>query len=434
MFKKQLKRMWRNRLVKSVLVVISGTAGAQAISMVFIPFITRIYGPEVYGILGAFIALTGVLTTLAALAYPVAIVLPKSDRTATALVKLSLLISATISLAVLGVLWLAGEWLMPKLGASNLIEFMFFIPLVMFLTACQDVAQQWLIRKKDFKNIANISIACSFINNGSKALVGMFSPLAGILIGAHALAIGIRMAFTGYIGKKIASIPNGEDQDNISLKRVACEYRDFPLYRAPQVVLNAASQSLPVLMLAAFFGPAHAGYYALTRTALGLPATLLGSSVQSVFYPHLNEAVLAKNKTLPLLIKSTVALASIGLWPFLIVIMFGPFLFEFVFGQEWQQAGQYAQWMSIWLFFFLISRPVISSIPVFRMQRWFLAYEVFSSFLRVVSIYYGFIYSTDALVSIAVYSVVSSLIYIYLAIKFFFVAREFDREQVSNYA
>lgn len=430
MIKSKLQKIWQNRLVKSVLVVASGTAGAQAIGMLFIPFITRTYGPDVYGMLGAFIALTGVLTTLAALAYPVAIVLPKSDNTAKALVKLSLLIAASISLLVCVVFWFAGDWIMPKLGAISLIGFMFFIPLVMFLTACQDIAQQWLIRQKAFKGIANVSIAHSLINYGSQALAGLYAPLAGVLISIHTLAIAIRSALTGYIGKKVTDTPTNENQENISLREVAYEYRDFPLYRAPQVVLNAASQSLPVLMLTAFFGPAAAGFYALTRTALGLPSSLLGSSVQSVFYPHFNEAVLAKNKTLPLLIKATAALASIGIWPFLIVILFGPFLFEFVFGQEWQEAGQYAQWLSVWSFFGLINRPSVSSIPVFRMQRWFLGYEIGSVILRAIAIYMGFFYFSSALTAVAIFSTVGAGLNIYLIARTLLAAKKFDQEQV----
>ena len=37
--------------------VATGTAGAQAISMAFAPLITRIYGPEAFGVLGTFMAL-----------------------------------------------------------------------------------------------------------------------------------------------------------------------------------------------------------------------------------------------------------------------------------------------------------------------------------------------------------------------------------------
>lgn len=428
MIKSRLRKIWRNRLVKSVLVVASGTAGAQAIGMAFIPFITRTYGPEVYGTLGAFIALTGILTTLVALTYPVAIVLPKSDDTAKGLVKLSILIAIGISLIVFIVLWLAGGWIMPKLGVASLSGFIYFIPLVMFLTACQNISQQWLVRKKAFKSIANISIVHSLINYGSQALVGIYAPLAGVLIGIHTLAIAIRSILTGYIGKKIIDTPANKKRKNISLKKVAYEYRDFPLYRAPQAVLSAASQSLPVLMLTAFFGPASAGFYALTRTALGLPSTLLGSSVQSVFYPHFNEAVLDKQKTLPLLIKATAVLAVIGIWPFILVILLGPFLFNFVFGQEWQQAGRYAQWLSIWLFFVLISRPAISAIPVFKMQRWFLGYEVISSAMRVASLILGFVLFSKDIVAVALYSVVGALIYFCLILKVFLSAKYFDNE------
>lgn len=413
MLKKQLQKIWQNRLIKSVLVVASGTAGAQAIGMVFVPFITRTYGPAVYGTLGAFIALTGVLTTLAALAYPVAIVLPKSDSKAKALVKLSLTIASAISLLIFIILFLAGDWILQKLGSTELMGFMFFIPLVMFFTACQDISQQWLIRKKSFRNIANISIAHSIINYGSQALAGLYAPLAGVLIGIHSFSIAIRSLLTGLVGRRLVDKLAPE---KITLKQVAYEYRDFPIYRAPQVVLNAASQSLPVLMLAAFFGPSAAGFYTLTRTVLGIPSTLLASSVQSVFYPHFNETINSGRNAFPLLLKATLALAAIGIWPFIIVVCFGPSLFEWVFGSDWRVAGQYAQWMSIWLFVFLICRPAVSAIPVLKIQKWFLIFELVSVFLRVAAIFFTWFIADQALMSVAFYSSISAVIYIYLAL------------------
>jgi O-antigen/teichoic acid export membrane protein len=66
-------------LVRNVTIVASGTAGAQVITMAFAPLITRLYGPEAFGLLGTFVAILGIVTPLAALTYPIAIVLPKSD-------------------------------------------------------------------------------------------------------------------------------------------------------------------------------------------------------------------------------------------------------------------------------------------------------------------------------------------------------------------
>lgn len=431
MVKSKLNGILQNNLVKSVLVVAGGTAGAQAIGLLFIPFITRIYGPEIYGVLGVFISLSSVLTTLAALAYPVAIVLPESDKAAKALIKLSILISMIISSTVLIVFLLGGKQIITILGIESLSSLVFFIPLVMFIASLQDIAQQWLIRKKQFKGIASVSMIHAFINQGLQVLAGLHTPLANVLIGIYTIAITIRTVLTSYIGKRISSVSKNEVELSVSLKKIAYQYRDFPFYRAPQVILNSASQSLPILMLTAFFGPAYAGFYTLTRTVLGLPSTLLGSSVQSVFYPHFNQAVLSKVKTFPIITKATVALAVIGVWPFLIVILFGPFLFGLVFGEEWRQAGQYAQWLSFWLFFNMINRPSISSIPIFRMQKWFLYYEFLSIIFRAIGIYIGFFYFTDALAAVAVFSVISAFLSIIIMVKMFFVSINFDKDLIS---
>jgi len=435
MIKQKLSKIMHNRLVKSVLVVASGTAGAQAIGMLFVPFITRTYGPEVYGVLGAFVALTAVLTILAALCYPIAIVLPPQDNEAKALVKLSLCIALVVSAAVALLLLLAGDWIITQLGVAALIDFKFLIPLVMLFSACQEVSQQWLIRKKHFKGIANIAVAHAVVNYGSQALAGLFAPIAALLIGIHSAAIALRASLTSHLGRKLERTKARQSDPPpvpVSLRQVAVAYKDFPLYRAPQVVLNTASKSLPILMLGAFFGPAVVGYYVLTRSVLGLPATLLGASVQSVFYPHFNEAVVGQRQTLPLLLKATLGLAVIGVWPFLIIILFGPDLFAWVFGAAWQTAGQYAQWLAVWSFFALANRPSVSAIPVFRLQAWFLNYEWVSLVLRVVALYMGFFYFADALIAVALFSVVGALLNLYLVGKTLTVAQVFDREQTHE--
>ncbi|MEO8166363.1 MAG: hypothetical protein ABI619_13305, partial [Betaproteobacteria bacterium] len=41
---------------------------------------------------------------------------------------------------------------------------------------------------------------------------------------------------------------------SVSLTKLAAQYRDFPLFRAPQVLINALSVHMPTLVLAASFG------------------------------------------------------------------------------------------------------------------------------------------------------------------------------------
>ena len=73
----RFKQLGQSKFVRNVAIVATGTAGAQAITMAFAPIITRIYGPEAFGLLGTFMAILAVLTPVAALTYPIAIVLPR---------------------------------------------------------------------------------------------------------------------------------------------------------------------------------------------------------------------------------------------------------------------------------------------------------------------------------------------------------------------
>src|SRR5690606_38754695 len=59
-------------------------------------------------------------------------------------------------------------------------------------------------------------------------------------------------------------------------RNLLIKYKDFPLYRAPQIFFNSLSYSFPVLILTSMFGVKAAGFYTLTRTVLSLPVTLIG--------------------------------------------------------------------------------------------------------------------------------------------------------------
>ena len=84
-----LTRTYKSKFVRNVAVVASGTIGAQAITMVFAPAITRLYGPEAFGLLGTFMTIAAVVTPIASLSYPIAIVLSPEDIYARGIARLS---------------------------------------------------------------------------------------------------------------------------------------------------------------------------------------------------------------------------------------------------------------------------------------------------------------------------------------------------------
>ncbi|WP_312764171.1 lipopolysaccharide biosynthesis protein [Stutzerimonas balearica] len=426
-----LKSLSKSRFVRNVLVVATGTAGAQAITIAFSPILTRLYGPEAFGLLGTFMAVLAIATPIAALTYPIAIVLPKSDTEAIGLCKLSAGL-AFAAAALLGLLiLLLGDRLAELFSLQSISGFLLLIPLAMIFSAFHQILLQWLIRKQQFRLTAQVAVVQAFTVNSAKAGIGWFNPLATTLIVLATLGSALHVLLL-WLSLRKRSIPRSRSEQgdpvirqyNVQrLKKLAYRYRDFPLYRAPQIAINALSQGLPVLLLASFFGPVAAGLYSIAKMTLGAPVTLIGQSISTVFYPKFNEAYSNKENSYRLLMKSLGLLAVVGLTPAVVVIFFGPLFFEVVFGSEWAGAGVYAQWMAPWFYCMLITRPVIAAIPVLSMQKFFLIYELAGVPVRAGMLLLGFYIYSSPVVSVALFSLINCFMYLILTVKALTMAR-----------
>ena len=416
---KKIQAFLRKPFVRNVTIVASGTAAAQVITMAFSPLITRIYGPEAFGLLGIFQSLVAILTPIAALAYPIAIVLPKEDSEAKGLVKLSFLVSAAIFCAVVVVMLTGGEKLLALLDSEAIAPYVMLIPLSMVFAAYMQIGQQWLIRKKQFAITARVAVLQSFLLNSAKTVIGWVNPVGAVLVVLATLGHGLHAAMLGVGIKKSGTFTRNlppQHTPQLSLKNLAKQYYDFPLYRAPQIFINATSQSLPTLMLASFFGPSSAGFYTICRTVLGMPSRLVGQAVGDVFYPRVTEASHRGEDVSRLILKATLALAAVGFLPFAVVVAFGPQLFAFVFGGEWRVAGEYARWISVWVFFQFINKPSVIAIPALKLQKSLLIYELFSTASKVLALFIGFsIFSSD-IIAIAIFSMFGVFAYVFLII------------------
>lgn len=406
--------------VRNVTIVASGTAAAQAITMAFSPLITRIYGAEAFGLLGVFNALVSVVTPIAALTYPIAIVLPQEDTEAKGLVKLSSLIAFVVFIIVSIVLLIGGKSLLAMLDSEAIAPYVMLVPLSVFFTAFVQIAQQWLIRKKLFGISAKVAMLQSFLLNIAKTGIGLIKPVGAVLVILSTLGYGLHSLLLWFGIKKsgeLAHSVTNKEKSKISLKNLAWKYYDFPLYRAPQGFLNAISQGLPVLMLASFFGSAAAGFYSIGRAVLAMPSTLVGQAVGDVFYPRITEAFHRGEDLARLILKATIVLAVVGFLPFAIIVVFGPQVFSFVFGDEWVKAGEYARWMAFWLFFSFLNRPSVVAIATLSIQRFFLIFEIVTMMTRVAGLALGFLIFKDDVMATMLFSLSGMLLNIYLIFK-----------------
>lgn len=425
--KKRVINFFKKPFIRNVIILSSGTAGAQLITMSLAPFITRIYGPEAYGIMGTFTAFITMIGPVAALTYPIAIVLPKKNSEAKGLIKLSLLIALIVAIVVTILILLFKEYFILLFSLEEVSAFIYFIPFVLILSSFMQVTEQWLIRQKQFGVSAKATFLQSMIVNGSKVGIGLLYPFASILIIFSSLRPGINAFFMLFFTRKDnEKLLTSSIQERVSLKSLAKKYNDFPIFRAPEMFLSSVSGNFPIILLTMFFGPASAGFYTIGKTVLNLPTTLLSKSIGDVFYPRISEAANNKENITSLITKATLALVGIGAIPYGFVVIFGPWLFGLVFGESWVTAGEYARWIALWSYLSFVNRPSVRAFPVLSAQRFHLIYTIFTLIVRISALLIGFIVFKSDLLAIALFGISGAILNIGLIFMSLIISKKFD--------
>ena len=391
-------------LVRNVLAVASGTAGAQVIVFAFSPLITRIYSPETFGLQGLFLSLVGILSPVIALRYPMAIITAKTDTEALRLARLSLFIAACVAALLWLFLLMAGQTILQMLGAEGLGLLVLFLPLALLCVALEDVTDFAAARLGVFRLVGVVAVLHAFATNLARVLGGLATPAVGVLVTVTTIAPAVKAAMlrTGARDLRRPAPGLNRTQAAALLRR----HRDFPIYRMPTDLLNALSQAIPVLLLAALFSPIAAGLYVLTRSVMNLPSNIIGTAVGNVLYARFAELDREGQSLMPLLLRSTSALLALA--PAIIVLAwFAPPVFAFVFGEEWREAGQYAQWMSLWLGVALANVPAVRLAPVIKAQRILLFVNILMLIARLAAMIWASSMQWSAISAVAAFSIVS---------------------------
>ena len=411
MIKSSIKRLVNSRFVRNVVMVGGGIAIGHAIVLIFMPFITRLYGPDAFGAAASFSAIANIVMPLATLGYATAIVMPESDEDASAIARLAILCGLIITPILLVMVYLAKPWLVVWTGMEQTPYMLYFIPISLLITSFLSVANQSAIRMHLFKAKARAKIESTLISNIAKLISGFFVPSGFTLIifTLFEKLANFIMQLVHVPRKGVLKISNWFGLKGV--KTAAKSQLDFAIYRMPQSLLNAVSVSLPVLLLSTFFGVNTAGQYSLAAMALGAPAMLIGQAIGEVFYPKITRAIKSKNSGAPqLLLKATIVLFTIGSIPFGVIFIWGDRLFPLIFGIEWALAGSYAQWISLWLLSVLTAGASVAALPALKLQGFLLVNEVVSVFLRVIAFYIAFYYLKSDIYAIALFSIVNVLI------------------------
>lgn len=393
-------------LAKGVAVLVSGSVLGSALAVLASPFLTRLFSPEDFGILAVFNSILEILGVIACWRYQLAIPLPKDDQTAGNLVLLCLeVLGFMIFITCLGI-WFWGDRFLVLIQAEVLGPYLWYLPLALFFLGGFQIFSHWAIRKKDFGAIAKSTLSQeggTVVTQLSMGL-GNFGP-AGLLVGKIlGQIIGtIHLVKLLGSGKNLHWYSGGGSQ----IRETAVQYKRFPFYSTWSGLFNTVSKNLPVLLLTYYFGPAIAGFFALSRRVLQTPMNLIGQAIAKVFFSEASEAIRV-GKISSLTEKVYVRLLQVGTPLILIIGLAAPEVFSLVFGDKWREAGVYTQWLAPFIFLVFITTPMGTLPSVLGKQKQELVFQTTLLIGRIVSLIVGGTLH-DPRIAIALYAGSSAL-------------------------
>ena len=373
--------LWRNdnrdrtlirRVAIDVLRIATAAGLAQILALIAVPFLTRLYNPEVFGHFAIFSALVTVLMPLASLRYEVALPLPSEEPIALDLLAFCLLLVVGSSLAIALLCPLIGLSL-AELTSITGTEIM-LLPMATFAIGLHAVMTSWLVRDRAFSRVARIRFATTVGTLACQlGLAELYPSSTGLILGfIGGYLVGFILA--AYHCQHVLLAAAARIRVS-GIRYVAAEYRSFAIITAPSGIINALGSQLPSMVLPWLYGLAVTGQYSLAQRVLWQPLVFVGQAVYQVFWGNAARLFVDEPARLwPLFRHLNICLLA-AMAPALLLSWFGAEIFAFVFGPAWEQAGRFAGALVLASFVGLAAQAT-TTLEIYRLNHWMSAYEL----------------------------------------------------------
>lgn len=374
------ERLLKSDILRSVLVLMTGTVLAQMISYVAIMVISWIYSKEEVGDLGIYMRTVSFIAAVGTLRFEASLPLGKHEGHSFLLYKLSLRIASIILAACAfgGLLY----FLIQPTGVED-IWFSMITLASGFFVVFINLGTNWSIRNKEFKKISRQRIVNSFSGNGLRIVFGMMGMGSiGLLLGT---LIGYVVSSSWYIRDFLRLNKSTYPKYSKKKQRVLVrENREFPLVNLPHVTLDVGRDMIIAYFISYHFTQEIFGVYYHAMMILAAPLSIIGVSIGQVLFNRFSELANSGKPTYPLVRKTLLILLLISLVPFASIFFFGEEIFTFVFTAKWSDSGYYSEIMAFWLMMLFVVSP-LSSLPlVLRRQKEFFFISFIGSGIQLI--------------------------------------------------
>ena len=331
------KKLFKNEFVRDFSTLLSGALIASALPLVFSPFISRLFTPIQFGVLGVVTAILSSLSNVAGGRYDLAVMLPEKNEDSTSLVHLGSLISLIVAIVGFLVLLLGNSFILEELKIQSLGWYSLLIPLLLWFMAIYKPFNFWMNRNRMYKqnSIAKITQGVS---------ISVCTLILGYIQLEQGLVLGYFLGWLAYISVIVFMVhQSGGFTFQISLpniQKVAREYSDFPKYNVVSSFLNDSASYMAVFVITFLFSAEETGYYNFSRQYLFVPLSLLSITLSNVYFQRIASKINKKESLLKEFKIVSMLLISVSTLSILTIYFFGEWIFTLVFGDDWTYSGK----------------------------------------------------------------------------------------------
>lgn len=425
------KDQFSKKYFKNFLTLFTGSVLGQFIIFCSIPFLTRLFSEEAFGVYVLFSSSVILLKPLISLNFELAIILPKRNKDAINIFAFNILFITLFSSIIFLIIVVFHKNIVELLNINRLSYFIYFIPLSVFFISTISAIDKWNIRLNSYKHLSYGILTKSTIMSSSQLLTGLSNfkyvgLIPGMIIGQFInlllilkLSINNLLKFSKYISFK-------------RMLFLSSKYRDIPLYNTLSSFVNALSNELPVILITKFFGLSFAGIYGLAIKVSKTPPGIVGHSISQVFFREAS-IIYNNNENLYQFIKKTyLTLLLTALFIFIPILTIS-FYLDFIFGENWTQVGIQVRILLPWLFIAHLNSPISSLIDILNKQKRILIYNIVLLIARFVSICIGYFYFKNVNISLVLFSITGVIFNLYLFIYFVKISKQNTSNKTNAY-
>jgi O-antigen/teichoic acid export membrane protein len=378
------KKLETNEFIKNLSIMVLGTLVSQAVPLIFMPILSRVYPVEEHGLYGIFFNILVSISIVATLRYELAIVIGEDQNEALKIFRVSALSATFMSLLCFCIFFFFSKTVLSIVGGNQNEEIGFwilFVPVGIFFNGLIQSYSYLLNRNKSYTELTKSKLILASVSVLLPLVLSMIVMVKGALIISYLFSQFLCLLYLCF-SSKTQSEDNNQKFVMNDLKKIFLKYKKFPLLNAPSSIIDQLAAVIPLFFINKKFGIENAAYYVMALKVVSIPISLLSYSVSQTLFSEIASRIEKKESFYFLLKKALINLLIIGVFPTIVLLFFGELLFGFVFGSQWTTSGKMVMVMSVSTYVkFVVSPLSISLIAMKKLKTiafWQVLYLVFN--------------------------------------------------------